>query len=163
MIKSYLLIARRSLAKNKVFSAVNIFGLAIGLTCCMLIAAFLTDELSYDTQSQNAGNLYRIGLQITQNGGMADYPDVDVAVGAGIRANFPEVLASTRLSKRGEQFVRYGDKQFKEEHLANCDSNFLNLFSIPLIEGDHDKALAAPNSIVISRAFAKKYFGDEPA
>jgi putative ABC transport system permease protein len=163
MLKNYFRIAVRNLIKNKIFSFINIFGLAVGLSCCMLIAAFLFDELSFDKYPEHANQIYRIGLQIKQNGGVADYPQVDVAVGAGIKNTFPEVLASTRINNQGDAFVHYSDKQFKEQHIAFCDSNFLQLFSIPLIAGDDKTALIAPNSIVITKSFAKKYFGGEEA
>ncbi len=163
MLLNNLRIALRSLAKNKIFSSINIFGLSIGLTCFLLIGAFLYDELGYDHYSANAGQLYRIGIQLNQNGGMADYPHVDVAVGAGIKKTYPGVLATTRLLPMAEQYIKYADKQFKEQHIAFCDSNFLQLFSIPLAEGDANTALLAPGTIVVSRAFAKRYFGEEPA
>jgi putative ABC transport system permease protein len=129
----------------------------------MLIAAFLFDELSYDTYPDHAAQIYRLGLRITQNGGDADYPDVDVAVGAGIKNAFPEVLASARINGKNAMLMRKGDKLFKEENITFCDSNFLQMFSIPLIEGDAKTALTAPNSIVITKTFAKKYFGDAEA
>src|ERR1700682_6218755 len=106
MLKNYLRIAIRSLLKNKIFSFINIFGLAVGLTCCMLIAAFLYDELSYDTYPVQAAQIYRLSLRITQNGGDADYPDVDVAVGAGIKNAFPEVLASARMNGKNAMLMR---------------------------------------------------------
>ncbi|HXB91612.1 MAG TPA: ABC transporter permease, partial [Puia sp.] len=163
MLINNLRIAFRSLAKNKIFSSINIFGLSIGLTCFLLIGAFLYDELRYDHYSPNAGQLYRIGIQLNQNGGMADYPHVDVAVGAGIKNAYPGVIASTRLLPLAEQYIKYADKQFKEQHIAFCDSNFLQLFSIPLAEGDANTALLSPGTIVISKTFARRYFGDEPA
>src|SRR5579862_2181416 len=163
MLKNYFRIAVRNLIKNKTFSFINVFGLAVGLTCCMLIAAFLFDELNYDKYPEHANQIYRVGFKIIQNGGVADYPNVDVAVGAGIKNTFPEVLASTRINCWNDIFIHYQDKQFKEQHVAFCDSNFLKLFSISLIEGDDKTALVAPNSVVISKAFAKKYFGDESA
>jgi putative ABC transport system permease protein len=163
MLKNYFRMALRNLIKNKIFSFINVFGLAVGLTCCMLIIAFLYDELSYDKYPEHANQIYRIGLKIIQNGGVADYPDVDVAVGAGIKNTFPEVLASTRISGLGDAFIRYNDKQFKEQHIAFCDSNFLQIFSIPLTDGNDKTALVAPNSIVVTSAFAKKYFGNEVA
>jgi len=162
MIKNYFKIAFRNLQKNKVFSFINIFGLAIGLTCFMLIAIFVYSELSYDKYPAEAKNIYRVTLSVTGNGDVAVYPNVDVAVGEGIKNAFPEVIASTRISP-ARDFVKYGDKQFKEDHLAFADSNFLQIFSIPLIEGNATSALTQPNSIVISKAFAKKYFGNEDA
>jgi putative ABC transport system permease protein len=163
MLRNYFRIATRTLIKNKVFSLINIFGLAVGLTCCLLIGAYLFDELSYDSYPAQAGQLYRVGIKLNQNGGIADYPAVDVAVGAGIKNTYPEVLASTRLLPLRESYVQYKDKQFKESHMAMCDSNFLDMFSIPLVEGDARTALNSPNTIVVTREFAKKYFGNEPA
>ncbi len=162
MFKNYFKIAFRNLKNNKVFSFINILGLAIGLTCFMLIAVFVYNELSYDKYPADEKNIYRVNLSVTGNGDVAVYPNVDVAVGEGIKNAFPEVKASTRIFGVSD-FIKYNDKQFKEEHLAFADSNFLQMFSIPLIEGNPTNALTQPNSIVISKSFAKKYFGNEDA
>jgi len=162
MFRNYFKIAWRNLSKNKVFSIINIAGFAIGLTCFVLIAVFVIDELSYDRNSPEAANIYRVNLSVTGNGDVAVYPLADVAVGEGMKNAFPEVKAFTRISPASD-FVKYEDKQFKEEHLAFADSNFLRLFSIPLIEGNAKNALVEPSSVVISRSFAKKYFGNSEA
>ena len=162
MIKNYFKIALRNLRKNKIFSFINIFGLAVGLTCFMFIAVFVYNELSYDKYPADAKNMYRVLLSATGNGDVAVYPMVDVAVGEGIKNAFPEVKATTRLSPASD-FIKYEDKQFKEEHLAFADSNFLQMFSIQLVEGNATNALVQPNSVVITKAFAKKYFGNEDA
>ena len=162
MIKNYFKIALRNLSKNKIFSVINISGFAIGLTCFILITVFVVDELSYDKYPAQAENIYRVNLSVAGNGDVAVYPLVDVAVGEGIKNAFPEVKASTRIFSVSD-FVKYDDKQFKEEHLAFADSNFLQLFSIPLVEGNTTNALVQPNSIVVSRSFAKKYFGNGEA
>ncbi|HYV54719.1 MAG TPA: ABC transporter permease, partial [Chitinophagaceae bacterium] len=162
MIKNYFKMALRNLSKNKVFSVINISGFAIGLTCFILITVFVVDELSYDKYPAQAENIYRVNLSVAGNGDVAVYPLVDVAVGEGIKNAFPEVKASTRIFSVSD-FVKYDDKQFKEEHLAFADSNFLQLFSIPLVEGNTTNALVQPNSIVVSRSFAKKYFGNGEA
>ncbi len=163
MIKNYFKTAFRNLVKNKIFSFINIFGLAAGLTCCMLISVFIYDELSYDKYPQQAKQIYRVGLNATGNNDIAVYPDVDIAVGEGIKNAFPEVQSFTRLLQKGEGFVKYEDKQFKEQKLCFADANFLQVFSIPYLDGDARTALTQPNSIVITRAFAQKYFGNEPA
>ena len=160
MIKNFFRIAFRNLGKNKAFSFINIFGLAIGLTCFMFIAAFVYNELNYDRYPAEAKNIYRVNLSVTGNGDVAVYPDVDMGVGEGMKAAYPEIKALTRISP-GSDFIQYDDKQFKEDHLAFADSNFLQLFSIPLIKGDNADALVQPNSVVITKALAKKYFGDE--
>lgn len=162
MLKNYFKIALRNLRKNKAFSFINIFGLAIGLTCFMLISVFVYNELSYDKYPANAKDIYRINLSVTGNGDVAVYPLVDVAVGEGIKNAFPEVKATTRLAPAND-FIKYDDKQFKEKQIAYVDSNFLKMFSIPFLEGNTKTALVQPNSIVISKAFAKKYFGSADA
>src|SRR4051812_12061536 len=162
MIKNYFKIALRNLQKNKIFSFINIFGLAIGLACFMLIAVFVYSELSYDKYPAKAKNIYRVTLSVTGNGDVAVYPNVDVAVCGGIKKAFSGAVRPKR-NFPGKDFVKYEDKQFKEDHLAFADSNFLKMFSIPLIEGNPTTVLTQPNSIVISKAFAKKYFGSEDA
>ena len=162
MFKNYFKIAVRNLTKNKAFTLINIFGLAIGLTCFMFMAAFVFNELSYDKYPAQARNIYRVILSVTGNGDLAAYPMVDVAVGEGMKNAFPEIKATTRLAPVTD-FIKYNDKQFKEEKIAFADSNFLQMFCIPLIEGDTRTALVQPNSLVVSSAFAKKYFGNEDA
>lgn len=160
MIKNFIITAWRNLQRNKIFSFINVFGLAVGLACCMLISAYLYHELTYDTYAQNSKQIYRVELHSNGNNTAADFPSVDVAVGQGIKNTFPSVLATTRLTGRGQVFVKYNEKLFKEEKIALIDSNFLQFFSIPLLEGDQRTALTEPKSIVITKEFEKKYFGD---
>jgi putative ABC transport system permease protein len=162
MIKNYLKIALRNLRKSKAFSFINIVGLAIGLTCFMFISVFVYNELSYDKYPAEAKNIYRVLLSVTGNGSVAVYPDVDIAVGNGMKNAFPEIRSFTRISPASD-FIKYGDKQFKEDHLAFADTNFLQMFSIQLIEGNATSALVEPNSAVVTKDFAKKYFGNEDA
>ncbi len=160
MIRNYFTIAWRNLLRNKAFSAINIFGLAIGISCFMLIAVFVNNELSYDRYVTNAEKIYRVNLAVTGNGNIAMYPNADYAVGDGMKNTYPEIKDFTRVSQAVD-FVKYGDNQFKETRMAFAEANFMKMFSIPLIEGNIDKALVEPNSIVISEAMANKYFGNE--
>jgi len=162
MIRNYIKTAWRNLKHNKIFSFINVFGLSVGLTCCMFIGAYLYQELNYDTYPAQADQIYRVGIHLTGNGGATDFPMVDVAVGPGIKNAYPEVLAVTRLEQDRPAFIKYNNQQFKEEKLALADSNFFTVFSIPLVEGDTKTALTNPNSIVITKAFEKKYFGESP-
>lgn len=163
MLTNYFKIAWRNLMKKKAFSFINITGLAVGMTCCLLIAAFVTDELSYDRYPTQASQLYRVQLHLTENGGLSEFSHVDAGVGPGIQAAFPEVLASTRLIKWNEVFMRYQDKQFKEQAIAMVDANFLAIFSIPLLEGNQETALQEAGSIVVTKSLAQKYFGNSSA
>jgi len=163
MLKNFIITAWRNLKRNKAFSFINIFGLSVGLTCCMLIGAYLYQELNYDTYPEKAKQIYRVALHSNGNNTAADFPSVDIAVGPGIKSVYPEVLAVTRLSRLGPFFLKYRANRFKEDNIVLIDSNFFQMFSIPVIEGDKKTALAAPKSIVITKAVEKKYFGDSPA
>ncbi|RYD80192.1 MAG: hypothetical protein EOP53_08455 [Sphingobacteriales bacterium] len=110
MIKNYFKIAFRNLLKNKAFAAINIFGLAVGFTCCLLISGFLYDELSYDKFPEDAGNIYRVELNVENKD---FYAGVDVAVGRGMKDAYPEIENFSRLAQWKNVFVKNGDKQFK--------------------------------------------------
>src|ERR1700761_5678004 len=97
MIKNYIKTAWRNLIKNKVFSFINVFRLAVGLACCMFISAYLYSELTYDTYSVNSKQLYRLGINTLGNGSVTDFPNVDIAVGKGVKDAFPQVLDYTRM------------------------------------------------------------------
>jgi putative ABC transport system permease protein len=163
MIKNYIKTAWRNLKRNKIFSFINVFGLSVGLACCMLICAYVYSELNYDKYPAQNKQIYRVGLRSIENNGVSEYPMVDIAVGQGIKNMFPEVLETSRLTGRGPVFIKYNDRQFKEEHVQMIDANFLHLFSIPLIEGDDKTCLSEPNSMVITKAMATKYFGNAEA
>jgi putative ABC transport system permease protein len=163
MLKNYFKTGWRNLTHKKAFSFINIFGLAIGLTSFLLIAAFVYDELSYDKHASNYKNIYRVGLSLEQNGGFDEYPHVDIAAANGMQSNFPEIIETTRMVGKLTDYVKLDDVNVKEEGLVMTDSNFLKVFSIPLLEGNVENSLTDPNTIVISKAFAQKYFGDKSA
>ncbi len=162
MLRNYFLIALRNLRKNKVFSLINILGLAVGLSCCLLIAAYVRDETGYDKYPVDADNIYRVNLGVIGNS-LASYPSVDIGVGPGMKTAFPEIKTYTRLERLGGIFGQYGLKQFKENQLAFVDPNFFEVFTLPFLDGDPHTALSRPNSLVVTKAFAEKYFGSEPA
>jgi putative ABC transport system permease protein len=159
MYKSYLITALRSLSRNRGFAFINVFCLSIGITACLLIFLFVQDELSYDRYAQKGEQIYRVGLRERQNGKLSEYPMVGAAVGKGIQNEYPGVAATTRLST-DVAMVSYDNQTFKESSFALVDANFFEIFSIPFLKGDPKTALAGPNSIVITDATARKYFGD---
>jgi putative ABC transport system permease protein len=172
MIKNYLKIAWRSMMKNKFFSIVNIFGLAVGLTCCMLIALYLHYETSYDNYQKNIDNLYQVGTTNIKKGEKDDKaPYTSPPVSAALKQEFPEIAASTRLLNLftdDVNLVQYGPangdkKSFLEGHGFLADSSFFKMFTYNFIEGNANIALANPNSAVISETMAKKIFGDQTA
>src|SRR6516164_6836204 len=162
MLKNYFRIAIRSLSKNRIFTLINVFGLSIGLTSCLLIASYVFDELNFDKFPEASKQIYRLGIHVTGNGAVEDYPHVDAGVGPGMVREIPEVRTYTRLaSMLGDAYLKYGSKQVKENKLTYADSNFFQVFTIPFLQGDAKTALVQPGSLVITKEFAKKYFGDE--
>ncbi|MEI9919818.1 MAG: ABC transporter permease [Bacteroidota bacterium] len=161
MFNNYFLMAWRSLLKNKTFYTINIFGLSIGIACALLIGSYIFSELTYDTYPKNASDIYRVEVKVLGNGNWVDYSNVDYGVGSGMAAAYPEIVSLTRINKGYTPYLRYNDIVSKEENMGIVDSSFLNFFSLPLLSGNSKTALSEPNQVVISTAFAKKYFGDE--
>lgn len=171
MFKNYLKIAYRNLLKNKTYSLVNIFGLAIGMAACFFIFQYVHFESSYDRFNKNAANLYRIN--ISYSGSFANLPMTATnhpAVGPAMKAEFPEVLGYARLVEpqlfMSASTITYTDKgsnttSFNEQRIYIADSSFLELFTYPFAEGDASTALSQPNTVVLSETEAKKYFGKE--
>jgi len=172
MIKSYFKIAWRSMMKNKFFSIVNIFGLAVGLTCCMLIALYLHYETSYDSYQRNIDNLYQVGTtSIVKGGKDNNTPYTSPPVAAALKQEYPEIAECTRLLNLftdDVNLIKYapanGDKKsFLEGHGFLADASFFKVFTYNFIEGNAANAFTNPNTIVISEAMATKIFGKEPA
>jgi len=159
MLKNYFKIGWRNLVKNKVYALINIFGLAISLTCCILISAYIYNQITYDSYSKDSKNIYRVELQSSNGTTINEYPSVDAGVGVGLKNAFPEIAAYTRFISLPGFFMSYQEKQFKENEIAVADTGFFEIFTIPFVSGNARDALAEPNTIVITKEFAKKYFG----
>ncbi len=159
MIRNYLKIALRNLLKNKAFSIINIAGLALGLTCCLLITMYVVDELSYDRFHENADRIYRVNGDIKFGGFehvLAVAPD---PMGPTLVKDYPQVKSAVRFREQGSFLVKKGDENLKETRVIFADSTLFDVFSFPLIAGDPKTALAAPNTVVITESTARKYFG----
>ena len=161
MIKNYFKIALRSLLRNKSFSAINIFGLTLGITTCLLILLYVQNEMSYDSFNEKADRIVRVVFRGSIQGEKMKEAMVMPPVAQTLKSEYPEVLEATRLRKYGYPRITFGDKTFKENAFAYADSNFFQVFTLPFIKGDPKTALLEPNTIVISESVAKKYFGDE--
>ncbi len=161
MIKNYFKIAFRKLWRNKGFSAINIIGLAIGIATCLIIMLFVNNELSYDRYNEKADRMVAIYFQGNVQGEKMNEGSVMPPVAQTLKADFPEVEAATRLRDYGTPKLIYGAKSFKDDAFAFVDSNFFEVFTLPLIEGNAKTALMEPNTIVITRALAHKYFGND--
>ena len=159
MLTNFFKIGWRNLIKNKVHSIINILGLSVAITCCILICAYIYNQLTYDTYSKGAKNIYRVELYSNDGNAVNVYPSVDMAVGRGLKDALPEISDYTRMIPFSGYFMSYRENQYKENSIAIVDSNFFEIFTIPFISGNEKTALTEPNNIVITKEFAKKYFG----
>lgn len=151
----------RSLVNRAGFSMLNMGGLALGLACFILIGLFVRDELSYDRYHEKADQIHRLGVHIFLDGMESNFATVAAPVSAGLVDNYPEVTASTRISKGGFPVLRYGDKAFSEERFYWADSTIFDIFTIPVLSGERGTALTIPYSVVFTESMARKYFGSE--
>ncbi len=164
MIRNYLKIAWRNLRRSKGFSILNITGLAAGLSCFIIIALYVTDELSYDRYHEKADRIYRIHSYIRFGGN-----DLNLAVsadpmGAALKNDYPQVEEFTRLyASNGAKLIKKGDQKINEPDVVHADSTFFNVFTFPALAGDTKKALNDPNTVVITESAAIKYFGSVEA
>ncbi|MBE9462461.1 ABC transporter permease [Dyadobacter subterraneus] len=163
MLQNYFKIAWRSLSRNRAFSAINIIGLAIGLASCMLISLYVLDELSFDRYNEKASQIVRVVFKGTMQGGKINEAHVMPPAAQALKADYPEVLAATRLRQGGYPKVVLGDKEYSGDKLVLADSNFFQVFTLPLLKGDAKTALLEPNSLVITQKLADKYFGKADA
>jgi putative ABC transport system permease protein len=152
MFKNYLTVAFRNLKRHKQYSAINIIGLAVGMTCCFLILLFVVDALSYDTRHPNADRLYRV-----INGNGAKTAPI---LAPTMKEHLPEVEQVVRLMKEYRALVGYGDLHDYESRLYWADANVFEVFHLPLLKGDSKTALVEPNTMVMTEAMVEKYFGD---
>ncbi len=162
MFRNYLKIAFRNLIRNKATSLINIAGLAIGITCCMLILLWVRDELSYDRFHENANKIYRVTQHDYNSNG--DYFPVAVTpwpLAAALKNDYPEVIESARLRILKGKLINYKDKKIFEDDFVAIDPSFLKIFSFPLVIGDISTALTEPNTVLITEETAEKYFGND--
>jgi putative ABC transport system permease protein len=164
MFRNYLKIALRNFWKNKTSSAINIFGLTIGLTSCLLIGLYIKHELSYDDFEKKGNRIARVIMEYSFAGSpesnKGNYTSVRVA--PVMKRNFPEVESAIKMTMR-ERVVNYNDKYIDEKRFMFADSTFFDLFSFKLLQGDMHKVLSAPYDVVVTESTAKKYFGDQDA
>ncbi|GAB3542378.1 ABC transporter permease [Spirosoma fluminis] len=170
MLRNYLKIAVRNLLRSKSFSAINILGLSIGMTCCMLLLLYIRSELSFDKHHEHADNLYLVGAKakIGQNAGR-EWPSASAPYGPALKAEYAEVAQMTRLFPLNEKVllqVREPGKpvtSFYETKAYQVDSTFFDLFSYEFIEGSPNQVLTDLHSVVLSEGVAQKLFGSQSA
>ncbi len=159
MLHNYLKIALRNLNRQKIYSLINITGLAIGMASFILIMLYVGDELSYDSFHEHSDDIYRVAFEARI---MDDFLDVAVSAGPfapAIEAAFPEVLDATRMEAEKESvLISYGNRKFYENKLLYADTGFFSIFSFNFLRGNPASALTHKYSMVLTETTAKKYF-----
>lgn len=162
MIKSYFKTLVRIIRKQKVYSFINILGLAVGLACCALILLWIRHELSYDRFHQNADRLYRVIQRDLDSGTGTPLAYTQDALASILMKDYPEIQAGARVyMERRLTRIKSGEKTFYEDSISFADPPFFEMFSFTFLRGNSKTALSMPTSVVLTRSVAQKYFGDE--
>ncbi len=160
MIRNFFRVSIRNIARNKVFTFLNIAGLAIGMSASLLILLWVQDELSYDRFNKKGENIYRVEEDQFYSGARYHVTVTPQPSGPVWKEKIPEIVEQARINRLPRILFRNGDKVFFESSIVASDSGLFNMFTLPLLRGDPATALNAPYSIVLSQKLADKYFGD---
>jgi putative ABC transport system permease protein len=159
MLRNYLKTAIRNLWKSKGFSAINIVGLAIGLSTCLLILIYVVDELSYDRFNSKADRIFRVDGEVKFGDNHSLMASAPSALGPTLLREFPEVEKEVRLRNYGGVMVKKGNQNIREESVIYADSTLFDVFTLPMLAGDPHTALVEPRTVVLTEEAARKYFG----
>ena len=161
MFKNIVKIAARHLVRRKTYSLLNIFGLAVGLTCGILVLAYVGYEFSFDGYHRNADRIFRVASKRTSMGTENVFATVPAPTGPTMVADYPEVIGAVRFSPTVRRAFSTGDKVFFQDGVFYADQHVFKIFSFELVKGDPASALEAPFTMVLTEETARKYFGDE--
>lgn len=159
MIKNYFTIAWRNLVKSKVFSIINVLGLTIGITVCMMIFLFISHEMSFDNFHKQGANTYRVMRNVTNDNKEVGVGWLSGLYGPALFNDFKGQITRMVRVRPDDDLVTIDNRSFHEKKIIWADSNFFSLFSFPLLLGDTATALKDLGSVVLSETVAKKYFG----
>ncbi|WP_413667764.1 ABC transporter permease [Mucilaginibacter sp. Mucisp86] len=160
MLRNYIKIAWRNLIKHKVFSFINIFGLATGIAAFWLISFYVVDEWSYDRYNLKADRIFRVVQHGTWNGGKFNLAVTSPPYAPALKNDYAEVEDAIRIDAEGGGKITYGEKQINEGAMLFTDKGFFNLFTHHFLSGDPNTALTKPQSIVLTKTLAEKLFGN---
>ncbi|MGK7391286.1 MAG: ABC transporter permease [Candidatus Cyclobacteriaceae bacterium M2_1C_046] len=158
MLKNLLKVAFRNIRKEKGYSAINILGLTIGITCSILLLLYILDELSYDRYHEKADNIYRIVSHIKEPDNEFTWAVAQYVLADELLEKYPEVQNAVRLNNLGRRLFQKDEKSFYEEDFYIADSTLFDIFTYEFINGDPATALDEPNNTVLTKSMAIKYF-----
>jgi len=157
----HLKVTIRNIIRHKGYAFLNIFGLAAGMACCILIGLWVLDEMNFDRFHENASSICRVESNQEFNGRTLHIYWTPHPLGPALKAEIPEIEDSTRAASLNVQLIRYKDKAFEEYSVWSVDPSFLDMFSFPMIQGDPENALSGTSSLVMTERLATKFFGNE--
>jgi len=163
MLKNYFLIAFRNLKRNSLYSFINIMGLAVGLTCCLLIISYVSYELSFDKPHLKNDRIYRVYINAFWGDNEANIGVTPNIVAPILQSQFPEVERVVRVYNIGKfspQIVKVGDEIFQEKNFYYADSSIFDVFTFHPVYGKMEGSLDRPNTLVLTRSASQKYFGN---
>jgi putative ABC transport system permease protein len=158
MFKNYIKTAYRSLIKNKGFTLINILGLALGLTICLLIVFYVVDELSYDRYNTKANRIYRVDEDLKLGNNYVQYAVCMPPLAGVLKKDYPYVENAVRLKAGGAFHTQKGNQSIIENNVIYADPGVFDVFTLPIINGNAASALQEPNTVVLTESSAKKYF-----
>ena len=160
MFKSYIKMAGRNIWKNKIFSSVNILGLALSMACCLIIGVYVWNESGYDSFHKNMADIYRITEKQNQAGALYDVAVTPGPLAPALKKDFPEIQNTVRFGSWGGA-LKNGINTFEENNILLTENSIFNIFSFPLLKGNPATALKSPDEIIITEKVAVKYFGKD--
>jgi putative ABC transport system permease protein len=163
MIKNYLLLAVKHLRKQKLFSLVNLLGLTVGISCCLMIFLFIVNELNYDNFHKNGKDIYRVMRTGEFNGEQREVPYLSAAYATALMNDYPDAIKQAVRIMPDNDLISYKNIFFNEKKIYLADSNFFQFFDFALLKGHAATVLREPYSVVLTTTSAKKYFGNEEA
>jgi putative ABC transport system permease protein len=161
MLKNYLILAIRKLKKQKIFSLINILGLTVGITCCLMIFLFITHELSYDNFHKDGKDIYRVMRVGNFNGTREEVAYLSAPYATALLNDYPDAIKQAVRVMPDNDLITYKNIGFNEKKIYLADDDFFQFFNFPLVKGNPATVLKDPNSIVMTETTAKKYFGND--
>ncbi|KAA5542854.1 ABC transporter permease [Adhaeribacter rhizoryzae] len=163
MFKNYLKIAFRNMLRHKIYSFINLFGLTVGLTCCLLITLYITNELSYDKYHAKADRIYRVTRNFVNQDGTVNLHLGNIAPPFGplLKSYFPDLEEVVRILQNNAVVAVNPERTFNEEDIFFAEPAFFKVFTVPVLSGNPAKALDEPNTVMLTAEMAKKYFPNQ--
>lgn len=160
MLKNIIIVALRNIRKDISYSSINILGLTLGIASALLLVIYIADELSYDRHHDNADRIYRVSSTITEPDDQFKWIIAQIPFAPQVKEDYPEVEAAVRIFNFGRNLFRFEEREFYEDNFYYADSAVFDVFSHNFLAGSPYSALTEPNTVVITKSVAERYFGN---